>query len=274
MQISASRMAIGRDGNVYLCGGEYVLRIHRDGTGKQGGKTSPALYMAAANKDGLIATANAHFYHSVNLFSPAFESVGAVSDFLNGDGIGWSDPCNVQAGASGDFFGMDQNRNRIVRVAPSGKMLAAYPLVFAGKGYVGGLPQFRVCEPLGRLYVVGDGGIHVQDFAGKPLWLVNSSVGGSPWDGWHGGFDVDDRGNLYILEDGADVVNVYGPDGKPTGGIHLSMGKRKGRVSDMRLWENDILVKRPDPIELFQVYDRRTGELRRVVRADVRAAAR
>ncbi len=100
MAVAASRMSIGRDGNVYLCCGEYadgyVLRIHRDGTGKQGGKVLPRMWMAAANRDGLIATANVHFNHSVNLWSPAFEHVGAVSDFLSSDATEFRDPCDVR----------------------------------------------------------------------------------------------------------------------------------------------------------------------------------
>ena len=81
MQIAASRMAIGRDGNVYLCGGEYVLRIHRDGTGKQGSKVTYALNMVAANRDGLIATANAHFNHSVNFWSASLRARGGRERF-------------------------------------------------------------------------------------------------------------------------------------------------------------------------------------------------
>ena len=46
------------------------------------------------------------------------------------------------------------------------------------------------------------------------------------------------------------------------------MGQRKGRISELRLFADNILIKRPHPIELFQVYDRQNGELKQLVRAE------
>jgi outer membrane protein assembly factor BamB len=267
--VAASRLAVGRDGRVYLAGGEYVLRIGRDGRDKLGVQVTYALAGAAANADGILATANAHFNHSVNLWSPAFQKLGAVDAFLVNDQVEWQAPCAVEAGSGGDFFGMDQNRGRIVRVAAPGRLVTTYSVKAAGD-FVRKLPQFRVWEPGRRFYVLTDKGtIKVVDFGGKLLWSLDTHVGGNPWDGWRGSFDVDDAGRLHVLEDASDVVKVFGPDGKPAGEVKLQRGQAKGRVSDLRVWEDDLILRRADPVELFQVYDRKTGALRRVVRADV-----
>ena len=42
---------------------------------------------------GVIATANAHFNHSVTLWSAALEKRGAVDDFLVSDAESWASPC-------------------------------------------------------------------------------------------------------------------------------------------------------------------------------------
>ena len=67
-KIARSKLAIGRDGKVYLASDKYVLRIDRDGTHKFGREVTYALWNVAANQDGVIATANAHFNHSVSLW--------------------------------------------------------------------------------------------------------------------------------------------------------------------------------------------------------------
>jgi outer membrane protein assembly factor BamB len=268
--VAASRLAVGRDGKVYLASGEYVLRINRDGSGKLGGKVTYAMMMAAANADGVIATANGHFNHSVNLWSPSFAAIGAVNDFLNNDTVEYFSPCDVEAGASGDFYGLDQNRNRIVRVGVPGRIVTTYPLAGLGEDLVRKLAHFRVWEGGKRFYVLcPSGNLRVIGFDGKLLWSIKPTIGGNPWDGWRGGFDVDHAGRLLILEDTADVVKIHDADGKPAGEIRLRMDKRKGRVSDIRVFGEDLLVKRPDPMELFQVYDRTSGDLRRVVQAAV-----
>jgi hypothetical protein len=273
LNVPAARLAVGRDGKVYLGSDQYVLRINRDGTGKLGGKVTYALHMTAANADGVIATANGHFSHSVNLWSPAFEPLGGVNDFLNNDQVEYFAPADVEAGTA-DFYGLDQNRNRLVRVAVPGRLVTTYPLAGLGEDLVRKLASFRVWESGKRFYVLCPSGmLRVLDFDGKQLWSLRPGVGGNPWDGWRGGYDVDTAGRLLVLEDKADLVKVFDAEGKPAGEIKLQMGARKGRVSDLRVFGDDVLVKRPDPAELFQVYDRTTGALRRVVRADVERLA-
>ena len=270
LNVQAARMAVGRDGRVYLWSDKYVLRVNRDGTRKLGGEVTYALTAATANADGVIATGNAHFNHSVNLWSPKFERLGGVSDFLNNDQVEYFAPSDVQAGAGGDFYGLDENRNRIVRVAAPDRLATAYSLAGLGEDLTRKLVRFRVWEGGKRFYLLCPSGtLRVVDFDCKPLWTLKPNVGGDPWSGWRGGFDVDDAGRLLVLEDASDVVKIFGPDGAPAGELTLHMGDRKGRVSDLQVFGDEVLVRRPDPIELFQVYDRKTGELRRVIRADV-----
>jgi outer membrane protein assembly factor BamB len=270
LNIPNARLAVGRDGNVYLATGEYVLRVSRDGSARLGGKVTYALWMAAANGDGVIATANGHFSHSVNLWSPAFEQLGGVNEFLNNDQVEYMSPSDVQAGPSGDFYGIDQNRNRIIRIAAPGRMITTYSLASLGEDLIRKLAQFRVWEAGKRFYVLCPSGtLRVVGFDGKPLWSLKPEVGGNPWDGWRGGFDVDDAGRLFVIANASDVVKIYDSEGKPAGEVKLQMGERKGRIADLRVFGDDILVKRPHPVELFQVYDRTTGAPRGVIRADV-----
>ncbi|WP_020473606.1 outer membrane protein assembly factor BamB family protein [Zavarzinella formosa] len=270
LNVRDARMSVGKDGRVYLWSEKYVLRIDRGGKNKLGGEVTSALTAATANADGVIATGNAHFNHSVNLWSPAFEKLGTVNDFLNNDTVEYFSPFDVQPGSGGDFYGIDQNRTRIVRVGVPDRLVTAYSLADLGEPIVSKLVRFRVWEKGRRFYVqCPSGHLRVVGFDGKPVWTMKPNVGGDPWGGWRGGFDVDDAGRLFLLEDSSDVVKIIGPDGKPAGEVKLQMGERKGRVSDLQIFGDDILVRRPDPIELFQVYDRATGEFRRVVKGDV-----
>ena len=143
LNVQAARMAVGRDGRVYLRSDKYVLRVDRDGNGKLGGEVTYALTAATANAGGVIATGNAHFSHSGNLWSPGFERLGTVGDFLNNDQVEYFAPCDVQAGAGGDFFGLDQNRNRIVRVAAPDRLLTAYSLAGLGEDLTRRIVRFR-----------------------------------------------------------------------------------------------------------------------------------
>ena len=267
--VTGSHMVVGRDGQVYLFGGEYLLRIGRDGAGKLGSKLIYAMWGAAANQDGVMATANAHFNHSVNLWDPRFQPLGTVNDFLCSDATEWFGPDDVQAGASGDFYGMDQNRNRIVRVAVPGKMVTSYALTGDGDDFKGKLVRFRVCEAKRRFYLATqDGKIKALDFDNKLLWKI-PGITGNPWEGYSGAFDSDDAGNVYVLLNDSDTVKVYGADGQPHGEIKLQLGGRKGRIDSLCIAGTDILIKRPHPIELFEVYARAGGALKQVVSADV-----
>jgi hypothetical protein len=96
------RLSIGRNGQVYLPftpgnDGAYVLRIGCNGAGKRGGAVVYALVGVAANAHGIVATANGHFNHTLNLYSPDFGHRGAVADFRVGDDVGYESPSAAEA---------------------------------------------------------------------------------------------------------------------------------------------------------------------------------
>ncbi len=269
--IRNSKLSIGLDGRVYLASSSYVLRLDRDGRNRRGSVIKDATWGIAANKEGIIASANAHFQHSVNLWSPAFKHLGGVDDFLNSDATEYFGPCDVVVGESGAFYAPDQNRNRIVKVSAGAKMAEVYSLKETGEDFVSKLLKLRVWEKGRRIYVLSSrtGKLHVLGFDGKVLWSLDAGIGGDPWGGYRGEWDVDGEGVTYILKNDAESVAMIDRDGKPAGEIRLQLGARKGRITGLRLWGDEILIKQPDLREFFCVYDRRTGAFKSAVSGDV-----
>lgn len=272
-QIAAARMTVGRDGNIYLGNGAsdggYVLRVSPDGKERLGGTVGYALTSVAAGKDGTLATAEAHFSHRVAFWGRDFSSLGNVADFLVSDVVQWNAPSDVEAGESGDFYGIDQHRNRILRVQAPDKLVTSYSLDALGEKSNGGGVAFRVSEAGKRIVTAWPRGtIHALGFDGKPLWSIQGRPAGENL----GGFDLDDEGNLYLLA-GGDVVKIFDGSGKPTGEAKLLPDARAKRhpVTDLRIRAGELIVKRSAPDTLFEVYDRNTGALVRRIAADVEA---
>ncbi len=266
--VTGSHMVVGRDGKVYLFTSDYIMRMTREGKEKLGGKVTYAMWGADANADGIMASANAHFSHSVNLWSPSFGLMGTVNDFLSSDATEWFGPCDVQAGEK-DFYGMDQNRERIIRITPPGKMVTTYSLKGTGETYIRTMNKFRVWEAGKRFYISNRfGTITVIDFDSNKLWSMSAGTGGDPWGGYAGAFDVDKDGKLYVIAYNSDTVKIYDTDGKPAGEIKLQIGDRKGRITDLQVYGDEVIIKRNHPVELFQIYSN-TGEFKRAVSADV-----
>ena len=97
--VAASRMAVGRDGRVYAR--QRSLRPAREARRLRQARdtrSTYALQMVAANAEGVIATANAHFNHAVKLWTHGFQELGSVSDFLVSDQVDWQSPTDVEAG--------------------------------------------------------------------------------------------------------------------------------------------------------------------------------
>ena len=137
---------------VYLSDSNFVLRVGRDGASKTPGVTGYAIGNVTANANGIIASANAHFQHSIKLWDHNFNGLLENNDFLNSDTVGWQGPAHVEAGQSGDFYGLDQNRGRIVRISPTGKELQTYlydPSILADRDRA---TDFRVCESTQKLF--------------------------------------------------------------------------------------------------------------------------
>ncbi|HLY08588.1 MAG TPA: PQQ-binding-like beta-propeller repeat protein [Planctomycetota bacterium] len=265
-------LTVGRDGRVYLASGgnhSYVLRYERDGGGKKGGPVTYACANATANAQGTIATASGHFAHKVTLYDRDFQEFAHVDDFLVNDQVGWDAPAHVEAGAGGDFYAIDQHRDRIVRITPSGKIVTSYPVPHEPDGGQGLVEDFRVWEQGQTFYVLNRAGqIRSLGFDGKKKWSLNPGVGHRS-----GGFDVDDSGVLYAIHRDADLVRKLGPDGAPAGEIKLALndrkpGAREHGFTELRIHEGAAILKRRHPVELFERYDLASGTPGLVVRID------
>jgi WD40 repeat protein len=271
-------LAIGRDGFVYIWGvlGDtgYVLRMNRDGSGKFGMATAYAITGVAAREDGIVATANAHFAKAINLYDRTGKSLAKVAGFTGNDQFGWDGPGTIEAGSSGDFFALDQHAGRIVRANTAGEIVRTYqsptPREIAPKRLW--TDGFRLHEKSERFYFVVGDEIQCRGFDGTRRWAIRARVGGNVWDGFTGGFDVDDGGRLYVNE-GADArVRVFDGDGKPSGELMLRMSEPvagpQHQISHLRVYRDDVIVRRKSDTEIFQVFDRKTGLFRRSIRID------
>ena len=249
---TAAVMTVGRDGNVYLSsvvnGGGSILRVSRDGTRKLGGDAIYSMANATANAEGVIASANSHFNHSVNLYDATFKHFAACGEFLVNDTVQWDAPARVEAGASGDFYGLDQHRLRILRISPAGKIVQVYAFPAEAKAF-----DFRVCEATQTFYLRSrDGVLRGVGFDGQVKWQQKIP----------GVFTVDDAGAVYALQ--GTTLKRYTPTGEPQGEISLPVTA----VTAIAVFGDDLVVKRSHAAELFQVHDLATGELRRVVQSD------
>jgi outer membrane protein assembly factor BamB len=249
---AAAVMTVGRDGNVYLSSviqdGGYILRVSRDGTQKLGGDAVYAMSNATANAEGVIASANAHFNHSVNLYDPTFKKFASCSEFLVNDTVQWNAPARVEAGASGDFYGLDQHRSRILRIRPDGKVKQVYALPADIKA-----TSFRVAEA-SETFVVRD-----HDNVLRGVGFDNAVKWQRPIPGE---FTVDDAGVVHALQ--GTTLRRFGRTGEPEGEINLPVTA----VTAIAVFGDDLVLKRSHPAELFQVHDLATGQVRRVVQSD------
>ncbi|MCX7934955.1 MAG: hypothetical protein N3A66_06820, partial [Planctomycetota bacterium] len=276
---------------VYIGAHGRILRCNRDGTDRIDAKTVYTIQALTVNRDGIIGTAHGHLSHSARLWTPAFQEIIAFADFPTEprDPIPPS-PCDIQAGASGDFYICDPTRNQIRRITPEGRLRSVISIAAAGENYKNRQFRLRVIESLQRLYLLGDNGVlHAVELEAplaeeggdpaarpmevKPLWTVNTGAGRQdqyldPWCYFGADFDADEDGDVYVLKINDDTVTVYGADGGMKETIQLKGEDPKGIGLSLRYWQGELFVKRQHPAEMFRVYDRKTGELKRVVMAD------
>jgi outer membrane protein assembly factor BamB len=267
-------LTIGRDGMVYLTSvgqdSGYILRVSRDGRDKLGGASLGAIHNATADAAGTIAASHAHFSHQVAIYDKEFQKLHAVTDFLVSDQVSWDAPGGVEAGAGGDFYGLDQHRDRIVQLDAGGKVVRAYALPHVERCPA---QAFRVCEKAQAFYVVYYGKPEVQclGFDGRVKWERSLGVGANTYEGDNGGFDVDPDGVLFTIGPQESVLRKTGPDGKPAGEVRLSIPperKLAEGIHRMRLWGTEAVLRGRYPSELFQVYDLSSGALKRSVSID------
>ena len=274
VQLPASEPDDRRNGMVYLTSAGpddgYILRVSRDGKDKLGGASVPAIHNATADAGGLIAAAHGHFSHQVAIYDKEFQKTQAVTDFLVSDQVSWDAPASVEAGAGGDFYGLDQHRDRILQLDANGKIVKAFALPHVDKCAVQG---FRVCEKAQAFYVVywGRPALQCLGFDGKVKWERSLGVGANTYDGDSGGFDVDQEGIVYTIGSYDSVLHKTGPDGKPAGEIKLKIPPERKfaeGIRGMRLWGGEAVLRAHHASELFQVYDLTSGEFKHAVSID------
>ena len=281
LNVAQARLAVGLDGNIYLGSphgsGGYVLRVSADGQSRTGGKVGYSLTALAVNRDGIVATSEAHFAHRTAFWGKDFADLGHVPDFLVNDTVQWNAPSDVCAGESGSFYAIDQHRLRILKVTPPDKLAAAISLEQLGVQSKGATVGLRVDEKKQRFLIAWPGGtVWAVGFDGKPLWNIKVHVAGEP----PGGFDLSPEGKLYVVSGGQETVRIWDADGKPAGEVKLQTSevsktsevlpaRRRPSIHDLRVLGGELIVRRADPTILFEVHDRATGKWVRSVRADV-----
>ena len=270
INIPTARMTVGGDGNVYISSGGYIQRLSPDGKERKGSAIIGAANNVAANVNGIMASANAHFIMAVNLWSPNFENIGRVGDFLNNDQMEWFSPCDVQAGEI-DFYAVDQNRNRIVKVSHDGRRLSVHSTDATGESFIRAMPRLRVSEEAQIFYIASNkGNLYALNFDGTLHYkLENAGLGGNVWEGFPRTFCADTDGTLYVILSTDNKVFVYDKNANQTGVINLQFGDRSGKITWIDRFKDEIFIKREDSLILFEVYDVNTGAFKRSVSADV-----
>ena len=267
-------LTVGRDGKVYLSCTSllnkdrgFALRIGLDGKDKFSGEVVYAIANITANAKGVVASANAHFAHKVAIYDHRLQRGREpieVQDFLVSDAVGWDSPSHVEAGVSGDFYGMDKHRNRILRISPLGKVVKIYQVPREPSGNQGLVEDFRVCEKARVFYVFTRANrIRCVGFDGKTRWQQSGSRA----------FDASDDGFLYVLPHMNDTIKRYSVQGKPQGTLKLQIGPHKpapGRwFAALRLHGQSVVVRSDaHPTELFQCYDGKSGAFVRSAHID------
>ena len=262
---ATAALTLGGDGDVYLCSavsrGGYVLQVGRDGTRKRGGEVVwDGLANATANAAGVVATANGHFQHAINVYDRSFRRVAGCADF---DGSKYECPTRVEAGASGDFYAVDRPRYRILRVSPLGALVQAYTVPTTVE-----VLDFRVCEKTEEFLVRGqDGQSRSIGFDGEVRWTR----------GLPGPFAMDAAGKIYVLDKNV-LTTIEHDELLPeemiwsAAQVKLPAAEVAGAVA-IAVAAGDVVVRRPHPAELFRVYDLATGRLKKVVHAEHESVA-
>ena len=270
-------ITVGGDGMIYTLssrnqGPPVLVRMSFDGTTKTVGTVAHGANGVAVNAEGIIGITKAAWGGAFFLLRPDFSTLATFTDF---PGSGWDSPTSVTAGASGDFYVVDANRNRIVRYRPDGRLVQAYTIPREPEGGDGTIMSVLVCEKTQALYPITRAGLRCVGFDGTVRWRYNAikySEGG--WGGLTGGADVDDEGTLYVIDDYGDTVKKLAPDGTALGEIKLDMGAyrpipfRTAYFQRLILHNNMFVLRRRDDIELCQVYDAVTGERKQVITID------
>lgn len=277
--VANSRLGTGRDGNVYLVnaapGNGQALRVSIDGANRVAGPVGYSSLTITANSAGVVATTEINKPAQVALWDNELAPIGQVTGFVHGTVggtyVGLGAPSDVHAGASGDFYAIDQYAARVLRIGPDGVRRRIYPLDGIPEPVpLGSTVGLRVSESQQRLYTAWPSGrLWVSGFDGTPLWSVGVDVAVGDVCGV---FDVAADGRLYALATDptthVKMVDVYDPGQTLHASFPLAGGPSVLPPAGMRVLGDTLIVKRPDPTVLFEVYDL-AGKFVRAVAADV-----
>jgi hypothetical protein len=115
-------------------------------------------------------------------------------------------------------------------------------------------------------------GIRCVGFDGETRWLVPANLGGDPWSGFRGAFDVDANGTLYVADAGKPMIKTYDSRGRARTTIVLRADRDTfgptSPIADIRVYRDELIVRRKSDTELFRVFDLTSGEEKHVVAID------
>ena len=260
---SSSTLTVGRDGLVYIANGNhdslggYMLKMNLDGSGKVGAPMSYAMSGIAVNQNSVVAISSAHFTRRVTLFDKNLREYGFVNEFLVSDAVGFDAPGAVAVGESGDFYAIDQHRNRVLRITPSNRVVGNYTMIAEGEEpYRTNGHKMFVSEKQETFYYRQSGQIRAVGFDGRTKYIYNAGIGGESWSGYNGDFFVDSDGVLYVIAANSNVVVGIDQNGNPFGNaILISDGLDDvSWVNSLAVYNNEIFVKRRNDKYLFERY--------------------
>ena len=234
-------MNVGEDGRVYLGnwdqgqGNSYTMHINTDGTGKLGSVLgTEAQSSVAANANGIIATAHAHFAHCVNLYDSNFDLLASVNCF---NGVNYDAPADVEVGdQSGDFYALDQWSNRIVSLSGQSGSYGQIVATYAYPTPLTTIYRIRVSEKNNIVYLINPYyqgmpsttpivayTLSTLSTTSTPLWsLTYNQSGVRYYDDLYGGVALDNSGTLYTLGEHQTVINEWNSSGVAIGSVTLS----------------------------------------------------
>ena len=288
--LTTDSWGVGLDDNAYLCNtspGYYFMRVNSTGTQKNGIVIgSGGAVAVTANANGVIAVACDWFFHCVNLYDTNFNLLTSVTNF---NGTDYTSPDDVEVGASGDFYGLNQDSNEVIQIAgyargsiQIGQIVNTYTYP-TQPNYV---DAFRVCEAT-QQFILWDRGATIAcvGFNGTQQWssttLGPSSNGGVFGGGvFAGGMDIDANGVLYTIGPADTVIKTWNTSGASptqTGTITLTNnpGNNPGGNLRVNLLNGQALIREtnssctPLNTELFRVFNLSTGAYVRTVTPDV-----
>lgn len=250
-------LTVGRDGRAYLTNSTapgHLMRLELDGSKKVSAAVVYATHNATASREGTIAVASGHFAHKVTIYDSAVAQKADYRDFLVSDKVGWDAPAHVEAGDSGDFYAVDQHRNRIVRLSAGGAVLSTHNISRDPPGPAGAAASFRVHEGLKRFYTLTrEGRLRCETFDGIPLWSLRLS----------GPFDIDDRGDVWTADSNTGAVRIFSADGQPLRQMKIDYGDGAPSagmpLTALRIHGGNLILRRRHPTEIFRRYDLASG---------------